>query len=48
MGIAAGGMILQNIYKDPFPADQYDEEEVQRLWIHAISSEAWEVCSVVS
>jgi len=47
MGIAAGGMISQKIYQDSLSTDVYDEECVARLWIHAVSSEAWEVCLVV-
>jgi hypothetical protein len=48
MGIAAGGIILQKIYKDSFSAAEYDEEAVHRLWIHTVSSEAWEVCPLIS
>lgn len=43
MGIAAGGKISQKIYEDCLSVDLYDEEEVQRLWIHVVSSDAWEV-----
>jgi len=47
MGIASGGTISQKVYKDSFSADEYDEEAVQRLWIHTVSSAAWETITGV-
>jgi hypothetical protein len=43
MGIAAGGCIEQNIYKDIRPPSAYDEEAAERVWIHTVSTAAWEV-----
>lgn len=45
IGIAAGGKIEQRIYPDSNPAALYDEENAERLWIHTVSSEVWEVRS---
>jgi hypothetical protein len=43
MGIAAGGCIKQNIYKDSRSPSAYDEEAAERVWIHTVSTAAWEV-----
>jgi hypothetical protein len=48
MGIAAGGIISQKVYKDSLSVERYDEEAVQRLWIHTVSTEAWEVRLLVA
>jgi len=48
MGIAAGGIISQEVYKDSLSVERYDEEAVQRLWIHTVSTEAWEVRLLVA
>ena len=44
MGIAAGGQIQQKIYPDDKPANIYDEDACQRVWIHTVSTDLWEVC----
>jgi len=43
MGIAAGGQIQQKIYKDNKPANIYDEDACERVWIHTVSTDLWEV-----
>ena len=43
MGIAAGGQIQQKIYPDDKPANIYDEDARERVWIHTISTDLWEV-----
>lgn len=48
MGIAAGGQIKQKIYKDTRPTSLYDEETVERLWIHTVSTSMWEVSTTPS
>jgi hypothetical protein len=45
MGVAAGGKITQKIYQDPFSPVVYDEENSHRVFIHTVSTAAWEVCS---
>ncbi|KAJ7858954.1 hypothetical protein B0H14DRAFT_3632041 [Mycena olivaceomarginata] len=42
MGVAAGGKITQNIYQDPFSPVVYDEENSHRVFIHTVSTAAWE------
>ena len=44
MGIAAGGQIQQKIYKDKNRANIYDEDARERIWIHTVSTDLWEVC----
>jgi hypothetical protein len=46
MGMAAGGRIEQKIYEDKRPPDAYDEEAAERVWIHTVSTAAWEVSDV--
>ena len=43
MGIAAGGHIQQKIYPDNKRANIYDEDARERVWIHTVSTELWEV-----
>jgi len=43
IGIAAGGQIKQKIYKDDKRANIYDEDARQRVWIHTVSTDLWEV-----
>ena len=43
MGLAAGGQISQKIYEDTHAAGLYDEEASERLWVHTVTSAAWEV-----
>ncbi|KAF8341817.1 hypothetical protein F5887DRAFT_976144 [Amanita rubescens] len=43
MGIAAGGQIQQKIYKDNKPANIYDEDACERVWIHTVSTDLWEL-----
>ena len=43
MGIAAGGQIQQKIYTDNKPANIYDEDARERVWIHTVSTDLWEV-----
>ena len=43
MGIAAGGQIQQKIYKDNKRANIYDEDARERVWIHTVSTDLWEV-----
>ena len=43
MGIAAGGQIQQKIYKDKKRANIYDNEARERVWIHTVSTDLWEV-----
>ena len=43
MGLAAGGKIVQKIYEDTNSTSVYDEDAVQRVFIHTVSTAAWEV-----
>ena len=43
MGLAAGGKITQKIYEDTNSTSVYDEDAVQRVFIHTVSTAAWEV-----
>ena len=43
MGLAAGGKITQKIYEDTKSTSVYDEDAVQRVFIHTVSTAAWEV-----
>ena len=43
IGIAAGGQIQQKIYKDNHRANIYDEDAHERVWIHTVSTDLWEV-----
>ena len=51
IGIAAGGKIVQKIYRDSRRVNAYDEECAERVWVHTISTPAWEVrilcCDIV-
>jgi hypothetical protein len=47
MGVAAGRKIKQGVYPDMKPAALFDDENAERLWIHTVSSEDWEVSSTV-
>lgn len=47
MGIAAGGLITQKIYPDNKRANIYDEEASQRIWIHTVSTDLWEMITGV-
>jgi hypothetical protein len=43
MGLAAGGRISQKIYEDTRATNMYDDENPERLWVHTVTSAAWEV-----
>jgi hypothetical protein len=43
MGISAGGQIQQKIYKDNNRSNIYDEDVHERVWIHTVSTDLWEV-----
>ena len=43
MGLAAGGKITQKIYEDTNSSSVYDEDSAQRVFIHTVSTVAWEV-----
>ncbi|KAF7341974.1 Ubiquitin-like domain-containing protein [Mycena venus] len=47
MGIAAGGKITQKIYQDTFSPVVYDEENPHRVFIHTVSTAAWELITGV-
>ncbi|KAH8823682.1 hypothetical protein DL96DRAFT_1615217 [Flagelloscypha sp. PMI_526] len=47
MGIAAGGKITQKIYEDTDSPLMYDEEDPSRVFIHTVSTAAWEVITGV-
>ncbi|KAH8834331.1 hypothetical protein DL96DRAFT_1580212 [Flagelloscypha sp. PMI_526] len=47
MGIAAGGKITQKIYQDTYSPVVYDEEAQTRVFIHTVSTAAWEVITGV-
>ncbi|KAF7366532.1 Ubiquitin-like domain-containing protein [Mycena sanguinolenta] len=47
MGIAAGGKITQKIYQDRFSPVVYDEENLHRVFIHTVSTAAWEMITGV-
>ncbi|KAJ7757011.1 hypothetical protein B0H16DRAFT_1314658, partial [Mycena metata] len=47
MGIAAGGKISQRIYEDDFSPATYDEENAHRVFIHTVSTAAWEIITGV-
>ncbi|KAH8823689.1 hypothetical protein DL96DRAFT_1558604 [Flagelloscypha sp. PMI_526] len=47
MGIAAGGKIVQKIYRDTNSPLVYDEDDVSRVFIHAVSTAAWEMITGV-
>jgi hypothetical protein len=42
IGMAAGGKIAQKVYADTHFANVYDEENVERVWIHTVSTDLWE------
>ena len=48
MGLAAGGKISQKIYEDKYPPWLYDEDAVQRVFIHTVTTTAWEVSVVMT
>jgi hypothetical protein len=48
MGVASGGTIVQKVYRDAHSPDVYDEYDVERVFIHAVSSRAWEVSGTES
>jgi hypothetical protein len=39
--------IEQRVYPDTKPTALYDDENAERLWVHTVSSEDWEVNNVV-
>ena len=43
--MAAGGRIQQKIYEDTTPVDLYDLDNAERLYVHTLSTTAWEVCT---
>ncbi|KAH8817860.1 hypothetical protein DL96DRAFT_1751790 [Flagelloscypha sp. PMI_526] len=43
MGLAAGGKIVQTIYKDQDSPIIYDDENPSRVFIHTVSTIAWEM-----
>ncbi|KAH8799279.1 hypothetical protein DL96DRAFT_1477043, partial [Flagelloscypha sp. PMI_526] len=43
MGIAAGGKIIQKIYKDSNSPIVYDDEDPSRIFIHTATTAAWEI-----
>ncbi|KAK7038015.1 ubiquitin-like domain-containing protein [Favolaschia claudopus] len=47
MGIAAGGKITQKIYEDSYAPAVYDEDNAHRVFIHTVSTAAWEVITGV-
>ncbi|KAJ6588408.1 hypothetical protein B0H19DRAFT_1248071 [Mycena capillaripes] len=47
MGIAAGGKITQKIYKDVHSPLVYDDENRYRVFIHTVSTAAWEMITGV-
>ncbi|KAK7001049.1 hypothetical protein R3P38DRAFT_3052767 [Favolaschia claudopus] len=47
MGIVAGGKITQKIYQDTFSSVVYDEANAYRVFIHTVSSVAWEMITGV-
>ncbi|KIM75941.1 hypothetical protein PILCRDRAFT_826774 [Piloderma croceum F 1598] len=47
MGVAAGGRISQKIYKDINLTKCYDNENPERLWVHTVTSTAWEMITGV-
>ncbi|KAE9410927.1 ubiquitin-domain-containing protein [Gymnopus androsaceus JB14] len=47
MGIAAGGKIKQKVYKDVQSPCIYDEDAVSRVYIHTVSTAAWEMITGV-
>jgi len=48
MGLAAGGRIEQKIYRDTRTVNLYDTEDAERLYIHTLSTTAWEVSRFAS
>lgn len=42
MGLAPGGRMKQEIYKDPYAPDDWDTSSTSRCWIHICNSEKWE------
>ncbi|KAJ6481744.1 hypothetical protein C8R45DRAFT_1215572 [Mycena sanguinolenta] len=47
MGIGAGGKITQKIYEDSISPVIYDEENPHRVFIHTVSTAAWEMITGV-
>ncbi|KAH8806820.1 hypothetical protein DL96DRAFT_1629820 [Flagelloscypha sp. PMI_526] len=43
MGVAVGGKISQKIYEDAHSPVLYDEDDRSRIFIHTVSTAAWEV-----
>jgi len=42
MGLAPGGRMIQEIYKDPYATEDWDLDHSSRCWIHICNSEKWE------
>lgn len=42
MGLAPGGRMKQEIYKDPYATEDWDTDHSSRCWIHICNSERWE------
>jgi hypothetical protein len=43
MGMIAGGKIMQTIYQDTRNCMLYDDDSSEQVYIHTVSSRAWEV-----
>jgi hypothetical protein len=41
MGLAPGGLMKQDIYKDPFDPDDWDLEHASRCFVHICNSKSW-------
>jgi len=42
MGLAAGGRMKQEIYRDPYRAEDWDLSHSSRCWVHLINATTWE------
>jgi len=42
MGLAAGGRMRQQIYKDPYPFADWDTQHSHRCFVHIVNATAWQ------
>ena len=42
MGLAAGGRMRQQIYKDPYPFHDWDTQHSHRCFVHLVNATAWQ------
>jgi hypothetical protein len=45
MGLGAGGRMKQEIYRDPFGFDEWDQTARARCFVHIANSQMWHACT---